>query len=1494
MRNPRMIQRFAVGIAVAAIAALCLATIAADSSRAEKIPAAVDAAQFADFMANEALDVRDLAEGAEIQRRFFNCITPPGVSLLQPMFPAVAPFDAANFDAAFLEDLLGEDKNTVAIYPLSLALDPKTRETLVCNAEGTLIAVLPAERDFRAWRDDADPARVTLLLDLLPAEDVEPYLYAESRIAESAGSKTAKSAKRCGVAKMSLETNEFGICDIRKLTDDSMRILVTNWTAEAELYAYTVAHTSSVVVAGWTNEYGVPANTNIIWSPESPPFNGIESGWECLSTNLLFTNRVAVWEDANIPGDARVRFYAAAKRVDSDGDGLTDGEETFLRRTDPGLADTDGDTIPDGAEISLGLDPLDAADAAEDPDIDELTNLEEWELGTDILGSNIVQTMYFVDQLPDDAMRRGAAETNLYVSWSNLQAKAIRTARYKDGYREYTASNLPPSDPPKYYMAKTRRYQTECNGSNPFDVGRMNFFLSQSNYCRKAFDPLGWPNSPSNHVCTGQSVFSRTYTGECFEATELAWDVSYTTPSSSAPFLVTGSFQQTCWPFASSNSQSYWHHDTCALDMISGSGSLVGQGIPTSHTEAFAFRTGAHFIACASYADPPYEIFEESLADEYTDAMLRSCTDIDLQMMTNWDGLAWGRRINRNNQYQAPATNSLSTNHVYASRHALYGYSQIDLQALCFRWAFPTAAGVVYKINWQEDYFPDDWLLPIGTEWRTCNVLGTGATAYSPDLKRFPPEAEGFIKLVPASKVRLEIYRPLVLDPGESMIPEEEKQAKGGIAFVNHDNDDNDAFFDNGGAAADILVDGGDDELVKIQLKYQAPSWAPRTVRLFATAGATNVAVWTSSNKTPSSAYAFGGNLAGFAYVSNWYVKTMWVEGISPHAVQRGTKLKLELGIGGKICEDEVALTVVGVDQITWKGKGNGVNDGDALDNDPNWPGGLAPNASRVFPDARAVGGIVEPDARDRVDVEVSLTVAPPGELKLYLRSFDVDDPTAGTNVVDDESMADDNRGATPAQAGQFAGESGGVLELGFPENVKTANCEFQTTMQPGDNFRIAANGDKDFLATLANNDVTQNTGGGEADRNANKQRLVCTNITGTVAEQEIRLADNYASDVLTVWRFLHVEVDSMAAPPTTGAEMNTVDGTLTAIVGNGTVAQRAFLNINLNTGLTPQDPSANLSTMTGNGRFENGWIKIGSGTGTPGETQTIDLLGNGDDYARKDGGIDVPVLVSKTGQADVSGKVIAWSGTTFTLSVSTGALSTNYNGGTLNVAGIAATVSAVSTNGGINTVTVTTAPAIPFILHDDDVDSRLSFTLPSTMMNFAFGGAYHAPLYDGGNSVSNNQSGTNSSVAFRRNATGAQLDSIAQRGSATSESDYFWIVYVCSAWQYNTDSDDDPQSEGGAGGVCLADVNNNSVAQGGNASWVFVETCNDRLIKDVPPADAGLIERDVVHEIGHQMGLDHLSDTILNSSQQAVPLQVGFGAVHLHLLRSRMKSPGE
>ena len=382
MRSPGSRQKFAVGIwFVVVLAALGLAVFAAETSGTKMIPVAVDSGEYADFMTNEVVDAADLADLAEIQRRFFNRITPPDYSWIQPMFPPVAPFDAANFTDSFLDGLLGEDKNSVTVYPLSLALDPMTRGTLVYNADGKLIANLPADRVSRVWPEDADPARVTLQLDLLPAEDVEPYLYVEDRIAKSSVFQSAKSLKARSFARRSLGVGQFGISDIQAQTNGDMQVTVSNGTDAAELYAYTVLYTSSVVVNTWTNEEDVEiTDTNVLWTPVSPSFDGIQSEWACATTNLIFTNGVGGWADAGVSSNARARFYAAAKRTDTDSDGLTDGAEIFLHRTDPEVADTDGDGLSDGVEvIEYGSNPKDV-----DTDSDGLDDGDEVNVyGTD-------------------------------------------------------------------------------------------------------------------------------------------------------------------------------------------------------------------------------------------------------------------------------------------------------------------------------------------------------------------------------------------------------------------------------------------------------------------------------------------------------------------------------------------------------------------------------------------------------------------------------------------------------------------------------------------------------------------------------------------------------------------------------------------------------------------------------------------------------------------------------------------------------------------------------------------------------------------------------------------------------------------------------------------------------------------------------------------------------------------------------------------------------
>lgn len=323
--------------------------------------AGVSEESYADFMENEVLDIEDLADGAEVQREYFNRITPPGVLLFQPMLPPVAPFDEAYFDKDFLAGLLGEYQFSVAVFPLTLVLDPKTRETLIYNAEDDLIATVPGDGTPRTWPEDADPARITLSLDLLSVEDAEPYLYVEDRVsqeAEAANFDMSEMSLPPGeMSMLSLEADQIGFADIQSLTNGNMLVTVTNGTnaaAVAELFSYTVWHSSTV-------QYGSTGEAVVVWSLASPSYNGLDnaltSPWEYRSTNLVFTNHLVVWEDSSVPTNARQRVYGVAIRTNSDADTLTDGAELFVYHTDPEDSDTDNDWVDDGAEVDIGTVP---------------------------------------------------------------------------------------------------------------------------------------------------------------------------------------------------------------------------------------------------------------------------------------------------------------------------------------------------------------------------------------------------------------------------------------------------------------------------------------------------------------------------------------------------------------------------------------------------------------------------------------------------------------------------------------------------------------------------------------------------------------------------------------------------------------------------------------------------------------------------------------------------------------------------------------------------------------------------------------------------------------------------------------------------------------------------------------------------------------------------------------------------------------------------------
>lgn len=99
-------------------------------------------------------------------------------------------------------------------------------------------------------------------------------------------------------------------------------------------------------------------------------------------------------------------------KIDTDGDTISDGVEVNVYGTNPLSTDSDSDLMPDDFEINYNLDPLNVTDAADDIDIDDLTNLEEYNAGTnpriddtddDTLLDGTEVKVHFTDPLDEDS-----------------------------------------------------------------------------------------------------------------------------------------------------------------------------------------------------------------------------------------------------------------------------------------------------------------------------------------------------------------------------------------------------------------------------------------------------------------------------------------------------------------------------------------------------------------------------------------------------------------------------------------------------------------------------------------------------------------------------------------------------------------------------------------------------------------------------------------------------------------------------------------------------------------------------------------------------------------------------------------------------------------------------------------------------------------------------------------------------------------------------------
>jgi predicted Zn-dependent protease with MMP-like domain len=192
--------------------------------------------------------------------------------------------------------------------------------------------------------------------------------------------------------------------------------------------------------------------------------------------------------------------------------------------------------------------------------------------------------------------------------------------------------------------------------------------------------------------------------------------------------------------------------------------------------------------------------------------------------------------------------------------------------------------------------------------------------------------------------------------------------------------------------------------------------------------------------------------------------------------------------------------------------------------------GGSGGSGLRFFPDAVTSGA----GQRPKVDVRVQLEPALAG-IPIYLDWRDVDDPSDDDGPIDDdEDPPDPNKpDELPANvADNFDTPGLGDPYLSAYSPTTDANGQIRVTLdvadiQPGNNFRVVAGARQAELARVAAR---------SADWTSDV--FYDENGDGIWQGEEPPLYDNQpifgcvATPLLTIWRHLHVEVDSMGAPP--------------------------------------------------------------------------------------------------------------------------------------------------------------------------------------------------------------------------------------------------------------------------------------------------------------------------------------------------------------------------
>ena len=141
--------------------------------------------------------------------------------------------------------------------------------------------------------------------------------------------------------------------------------------------------------APWWTQPGAKVADPYNWDQSG---KGIATGWLLhygLDPQTVEPDRVVEGSLGNLTLREAFEHDTDPRKADSDGDGLTDWLEIHVHKTDPSEFSTSGSGVADGWLVHYSLDPFDAAVASADPDLDGVTNLEEFVISHEAFRSEV-------------------------------------------------------------------------------------------------------------------------------------------------------------------------------------------------------------------------------------------------------------------------------------------------------------------------------------------------------------------------------------------------------------------------------------------------------------------------------------------------------------------------------------------------------------------------------------------------------------------------------------------------------------------------------------------------------------------------------------------------------------------------------------------------------------------------------------------------------------------------------------------------------------------------------------------------------------------------------------------------------------------------------------------------------------------------------------------------------------------------------------------------